>query len=319
MQSLVQPLFDGPIDIVGDVHGEIEALIALLHHLGYDKGGSHPEGRHLVFLGDLTDRGPDSPAVVTVVRSLIELGRAQCVLGNHDLNILLGLEKHDNPWFFGNEFHTHDGSLLPQVLADDATRESVLNFFRTLPLALERDSLRVVHAYWDQGTIEIASEATCTVTLYEQYKRGIDEDHSASPDMDPIDRRLEHQNLNPVKLLTSGPEERIDPPIEVSGKVRHEGRVAWWTEYSEPQVCVFGHYSIPSSVRREGRAICVDFGVGKRSMERLNHSWVVKSRLAALQLPEWQFVFDDGQQMKSGEHRSPAKSEKVNEDRGQSN
>lgn len=295
MPSLVQPLFDGPLDLVGDVHGESEALISLLRHLGYDQHGLHSEKRRLVFLGDLTDRGPDSPAVVTLVQSLVEAGLAQCVLGNHDLNILLGLHKYDNPWFYGKEFHAHDGSLVPQVLADDATRESVTNFFRTLPLALERDGLRAVHAYWDQEMIEIASEATCSVTLYEQYRRGIDEDHSASPDMDPIERRLEHQNLNPVKLLTSGPEERIDPPIEVNGKVRHEGRVAWWEGYSAPEFCVFGHYSLPSSLKREERAICVDFGVGKRSLERLNHHWIAQTKLAALRLPERQFVFDDGQ------------------------
>ena len=33
--GLVQPLFGGPSDIVGDIHGEIEALLALLHRLGY--------------------------------------------------------------------------------------------------------------------------------------------------------------------------------------------------------------------------------------------------------------------------------------------
>jgi hypothetical protein len=36
MHSLIQPLFDGPLDIVGDVHGEIGALRSLMHHLGYD-------------------------------------------------------------------------------------------------------------------------------------------------------------------------------------------------------------------------------------------------------------------------------------------
>jgi hypothetical protein len=281
--------------LVGDIHGEIEALTELLRHLGYAKDGLHLEKRRLVFLGDLTDRGPDSPAVVSLVQSLVKAGRAQCVLGNHDLNILLDHHKFDNQWFFGKEFHTRDGSLLPQVLADDATREMVTNFFRTLPLALERGGLRVVHAYWDQEMIEIAREATCSVTLYEQHKRAIEEDHSASPDIDPIDRRLEHQNRNPVKLLTSGLEERIDPPIEVSGKVRHEGRVAWWKTYSDPHVCVFGHYSIPLKVKREQRAICVDFGVGKRSMERLYHSVISETKLAALRLPEKEFVFDDGE------------------------
>ena len=56
---LVQPLFDGPVDIVGDVHGEIEALRSLMHHLGYADDGPHPNDRRLVFVGDLTDRGPE--------------------------------------------------------------------------------------------------------------------------------------------------------------------------------------------------------------------------------------------------------------------
>jgi len=295
MPPLVQPLFDGPIDIVGDVHGEIDALLALLHHLGYDESGLHAERRRLVFVGDLTDRGPDSPAVVTLIQGLVESGVAQCVLGNHDLNILLGLHKYDNPWFYGKDFRTKDGTLIPQVLADEATRQTVTRFFRTLPLALERDGLRVVHAFWDQQMIELAREATSSVSLHEQHRLAIDENHSTRNDLDGIARRLEHQNRNPVRLLTSGPEERIDPPIEVSGKVRHEGRVAWWEAYCGQTICVFGHYSIPSKVNRSGRAICVDFGVGKRSMERLNHSWVAKTSLAALRVPEMQYVFDDGQ------------------------
>ena len=48
-RSLIQPLFDGPLDIVGDVHGEIEALRSLMQHLGYDDAGSHPEGRHSAY------------------------------------------------------------------------------------------------------------------------------------------------------------------------------------------------------------------------------------------------------------------------------
>ena len=59
--GLIQPLFEGPIDIVGDVHGEAQALRALLNHLGYDADGRHAQGRRLVFVGDLCDRGPTAP------------------------------------------------------------------------------------------------------------------------------------------------------------------------------------------------------------------------------------------------------------------
>ena len=70
VDTLVRPLFAGPIDIVGDIHGEIDALLALLHHLGYAEDGIHAQGRRLVFVGDLTDRGPDSPSVVSLVGRL---------------------------------------------------------------------------------------------------------------------------------------------------------------------------------------------------------------------------------------------------------
>ena len=83
---LIAPLRDGPVDVVGDVHGEIDALNALLAQLGYDERGAHPQGRHLVFIGDLCDRGPDSPAVLERVMDLVQRGAAQGVLGNHELN-----------------------------------------------------------------------------------------------------------------------------------------------------------------------------------------------------------------------------------------
>ena len=74
--KLVRPIPEGPVDVVGDVHGEIEALNDLLAHLGYETDGRHPEGRRLVFVGDLIDRGPDSPGVLRKVRRMVEDGRA---------------------------------------------------------------------------------------------------------------------------------------------------------------------------------------------------------------------------------------------------
>lgn len=51
---------EGPVDIVGDIHGEIDALRSLMDRLGYGRHGDHPEHRKLVFVGDLCDRGPDT-------------------------------------------------------------------------------------------------------------------------------------------------------------------------------------------------------------------------------------------------------------------
>ena len=44
----------------------------------------NPEGRTLVFVGDLVDRGPNSPEVLRLVMQMVEEGKAWCVVGNHD-------------------------------------------------------------------------------------------------------------------------------------------------------------------------------------------------------------------------------------------
>ena len=67
MPQLVQQLPQSDLDIIGDVHGEIGALCTLLDRLGYDDQGRHPQNRHLVFVGDLVDRGPDSLGVLDLV------------------------------------------------------------------------------------------------------------------------------------------------------------------------------------------------------------------------------------------------------------
>ncbi|MFF4707771.1 polynucleotide kinase-phosphatase [Streptomyces sp. NPDC001288] len=73
----------GPFDIVGDIHGCSLELEALLAKLGY-ADGVHPEGRTAVFVGDLVDRGPDSPGVLRRVMSMVRSGNALCVPGNHE-------------------------------------------------------------------------------------------------------------------------------------------------------------------------------------------------------------------------------------------
>jgi protein phosphatase len=100
-----QPLWNnlrherGPFDIIGDVHGCLAELIELLQRLGYvvepatDEAGAatyHVTGlpdRKLVFLGDLVDRGPDSPGVLRLVMGLVAAGRARCLPGNHDVKL----------------------------------------------------------------------------------------------------------------------------------------------------------------------------------------------------------------------------------------
>jgi protein phosphatase len=91
----------GPFDIIGDVHGCFDELTELLRQLGYQvegtpaPGAQHPGGRKAIFLGDLVDRGPDSPSVLSLVMSMVETGTALCVPGNHDTKLLRKLRGKD--------------------------------------------------------------------------------------------------------------------------------------------------------------------------------------------------------------------------------
>jgi protein phosphatase len=96
----------GPFDIIGDVHGCRDELALLLDKLGYlalasTEGGSagpglvHPQGRKAVFLGDLVDRGPDTPGVLRLVLTMVRAGSALCVPGNHDMKLLRKLRGRD--------------------------------------------------------------------------------------------------------------------------------------------------------------------------------------------------------------------------------
>jgi protein phosphatase len=91
----------GPFDIIGDVHGCQEELVALLGELGYaeseepDRAMRHPEGRKAVFLGDLVDRGPDTPGVLRLVMAMVGAGSALCVPGNHDIKLMRKLRGRD--------------------------------------------------------------------------------------------------------------------------------------------------------------------------------------------------------------------------------
>lgn len=99
-----QPLWNnkksetGPFDIIGDVHGCFDELCRLLERLGYqlDLQGetwrlSHPQGRKVVFVGDLVDRGPRTPDVLRLAMAAVRNGDAYCVVGNHDLKLFKAL------------------------------------------------------------------------------------------------------------------------------------------------------------------------------------------------------------------------------------
>lgn len=80
----------GPFDIIGDVHGCHDELTSLLKVLGWQvgpDGAAHPGGRKAVFLGDLVDRGPNTPGVLDLVMKTVASGNALALPGNHDMKL----------------------------------------------------------------------------------------------------------------------------------------------------------------------------------------------------------------------------------------
>lgn len=92
----------GPFDIIGDIHGCLDEAVQLLQAMGYAVSGtrdlpqvSAPDGRRVIFVGDLVDRGPDSPGVLRLVMHMVENGTALCVPGNHDVKLMRKLRGKD--------------------------------------------------------------------------------------------------------------------------------------------------------------------------------------------------------------------------------
>lgn len=270
LAPLVNRLPDGPMDIIGDVHGEIDVMESLLAHLGYDQDGISADGRRLVFLGDLMDRGPDSPAVIDKVMRLVSEGNAHCLMGNHELNLLLGRPLPGNGWFIQPNPVEKPGEFNSKRV-DPEKIEEYLRFFASLPIVLENDSLRLVHACWHRPSVaRLRRDAVLqkSVTdLYRQYEidvrkklndaelaHMVDEenmfysvklgDRDWNAELLPAHAEAEviGQMGNPIRVLTSGASQVAEKPFFAAGQWRMADRTRWWDYYEDDVPVVIGHF-----------------------------------------------------------------------------
>lgn len=264
----VVSLPSGQLDIVGDVHGEFEALCQLVQHLGYDAAGRHPEGRKLVFVGDLCDRGPDSPAVIRMVQNMVNLGHAVCILGNHELNILRGQHKDGNNWFW-NEGSISDEKFGAVRSITKAERQPILDFFASLPVIAHNAELRVVHASWHAASAEVLAAGPFPsllqffnereqhtsdvmerdrffqdyITEQQSWRAHVSDQSRAVPFLKATAYMRElRQMANPVRVLTSGVEAPDSDTFFSGGEWRFVQRVRWWDSYTDPVPVLIGHY-----------------------------------------------------------------------------
>lgn len=305
---LIQPLPTGALDIIGDIHGQYDALQALLRHLGYDENGAHPQGRHLILLGDLVDRGPDTPAVLDWYQHAHACGNVQSILGNHEINLLLNDAKDGSGWYFDERAARDAATYAPWQRYPAARKTALTAFLKRQPLILQRDDLRIVHAAWDSDAVA-RLQAAATDDLIAQHRlweSALDENapaqpwysawqeetrHADAPD-DPAcppafrpataARDLYYSRGNPVRVLTCGAETLAAAPFYAGGRWRFVERAAWWNGYRDTTPVIIGHYwrrwtdetnplfPFPPNHWHGARhnVFCCDYAVGARWRDR---------------------------------------------------
>ena len=170
-------------DIIGDIHGQADLLISILKSMGYRKNGgvfAH-ESRKAVFVGDFINRGPQVRDTILIVRGMVEAGHALAILGNHELSALLfhlkdregkpynkRLAKYRLPLQQTLEEFAH----IPEEYSDH------LRWMRHLPMFLELDGIRIVHACWTDKNISLIKEAVTEGYLKKKLLRKISKNNS---------------------------------------------------------------------------------------------------------------------------------------------
>jgi serine/threonine protein phosphatase 1 len=69
---------------IGDIHGRLDLFEQLLAKIDADDTARGETDTHLILLGDLVDRGPDSAGVVERAMQLCASGKCRVLIGNHE-------------------------------------------------------------------------------------------------------------------------------------------------------------------------------------------------------------------------------------------
>lgn len=149
-------------DLIGDVHGCALSLECLLQKMGYCQCGGiyrHPT-RQAIFIGDIIDRGPRIREALHIVRDMVDAGSAQIVMGNHEYNFLCYCTpgRAGSGMEYLRDHNPRHQRILNETLAQFAAypeeQAEFLQWMASLPLFLEFETFRVVHACWHQDLID---------------------------------------------------------------------------------------------------------------------------------------------------------------------
>jgi hypothetical protein len=213
-------------DVIGDVHGHADELKSLLAKLGYEERGGafRHSARTAIFIGDYIDRGLANMEVVRIVRSMVDAGSAQALMGNHEYNAI-GYHT-PNPEEDGSHLRRHieknvkqHKAFLDEQLVSPGEAADALKWFRSLPILIEADGAQFAHAAWHQPTVNMVKPllnddfSLPEAFLLSSFEKDTEEDRA-------------------IETLLKGPEYRLLDSFgsfkDKDGNERTEIRLAWW-------------------------------------------------------------------------------------------
>ena len=215
------------IDFIGDIHGHADKLKQLLEKMGYTRqngGYAHPD-RKVVFVGDYIDRGPHIPETLEIVKSMVDQGQAVALMGNHEYNALcFHKEKasggHLRPHLIKNILQHYE--TLKQFKNRQEEYEAYIEWFMTLPLFLETDTYRAVHASWDQGNIDYLKRTLVNGRLTKELLK--ESVRKGTRFNEAIDQTLKGKEVS----MPNG-----QHFFDKDGHKRNKMRIKWWEDPAE--------------------------------------------------------------------------------------
>ncbi len=214
-------------DIIGDIHGHADKLRKLLTDLGYSphgRGYRHAE-RKVLFVGDFVDRGPAIAEVVEIARATVEAGDGVAVMGNHEYNAIAfhtAVPGTRDAWFrqHSEKNLKQHRSTLDQL--SSAEFANAIAWFKTLPVAIEIGGLRVAHASWQGGDIEIINDALESLGRF-------------TPDFLARSEAKGSDLHSAVENVLKGPELKLPLGVSIVDKGGHQRdavRIKWYEDGS---------------------------------------------------------------------------------------
>jgi hypothetical protein len=268
-------------------------------------GAWRHDDRTAVFLGDFIDRGPRQVESVMVARRMVDAGPAVAVMGNHELNAIAWflpdpespgefLRSHFSSKLGGRNREQHQ-EFLGEVEHRPELHKEIIDWFLTLPLWLELQEIRVVHACWHSRFMAYLSPkllpggCLSEELMVPASREPLDESEKDTP---------EPTVFKAVETLTKGVEIPLPAGhsfLDKDGHRRTRVRVRWWdagaatfrtaamlTEeereelpgtpipgharigYSGTKPVFVGHYWFRGPHERLApNAACVDYSIGK--------------------------------------------------------